>query len=86
MIKLQFALSQGPQFGATSADEDEKDQEGTEDCKNNGQLNKFNYLLRMSEKNKGEILTLGEHTNHLAQEKANIKARREQISKLKAAS
>ena len=72
MIKLQFALSQGPQFGATSADEDEKDQEGilgTEDCKNNGQLNKFNYLLRMSEKNKGEILTLGEHTNYSAQEK-----------------
>ena len=67
-----MALSQGPQFGATSADEDEKDQEGilgTEDCKNNEQLNKFNYLLRISEKNKGEILTLGEHTNHLAQEK-----------------
>ena len=67
-----MALSQGPQFGATSADGDEKDQEGilrAEDCKNNEQLNKFNYLLRMSEKNKGEILTLGEHTNHLAQEK-----------------
>ena len=73
LIKLQLALSQGPQFSVTGADrEDEKDQKGilgTEDYNNNEQLNKFNDLPRLSEKNKGEILTLGEHTNHLAQEK-----------------
>ena len=28
LIKLQLAVPQGPQFGATSADKDEKDQEG----------------------------------------------------------
>ena len=72
LIKLQLALSQGPQFSATSADEDEKDQEcilGTEDYNNNEQPNKFNDLQTLSEKNKGEILTLAEHTNHSAQEK-----------------
>ena len=72
LIKPQLALSQGPQFSVTSAGEDEKDQEcilGTEDYNNNEQLNKFNDLPTLSERNKGEILTLGEHTNHLAQEK-----------------
>lgn len=74
LIKLQLALSQGPQFSVTSADEDEKDQEsilGTEDYNNNEQPNKFNDLPTLSEKNKGEILTLEEHTNHSAQEKGN---------------
>ena len=72
LIKPQLALSQGPQFSVTSAGEDEKDQEcilGTEDYNNNEQLNKFNDLPTLSERNKGEILTLREHTNHLAQEK-----------------
>ena len=72
LIKLQLALSQGPQFSVTSADEEEKDQEcilGTEDYNNNEQPNKFNDLPTLSEKNKGEILTLEEHTNHSAQEK-----------------
>lgn len=72
LIKLQLALSQGPQFSVTSADEDEKDQEcilGTEDYNNNEQPNKFNDLQTLSEKNNGEILTLEEHTNHSAQEK-----------------
>lgn len=53
LIKLQLALSQGPQFSVTSADEGEKDQEGilgTEDYNNNEQLNKFNDLSRLSEK------------------------------------
>lgn len=46
LIKLQLALSQGPQFSVTSADEDEKDQKGilgTEDYNNNEQLNSMTY-------------------------------------------
>ena len=72
LIKLQLALLQGPQFSVTSADEDEKDPKGilgTEDYNNNEQLNKFSDLPTLSQKNKGEILTMEEHTNHLAQEK-----------------